>query len=177
MEPASVKEVLKVLESIEHEHCVVVYRDNNTFRKIYSQHIKRQVEKNEMVILLPYYETVDQTRVVLNQAGINVKALERDGFLVLLDSYAACLGFKQDSELFFSRLPSHAVVSKKSSICIIADMGVFFLIKRVAEIGSGRIRIKGFCTYHQRDFDMLSESQKAAIFGEGYKALLVQQTS
>lgn len=177
MKPATVKEILKLLESIKDEHYVVVYRDNNTFRKIYSQHAKRQVEKNEMVILLPYYETVDRTRVVLDQAGLDAKALERDGFLVLMDSYAAYLGFRQDSELFFNRLLSHAVIPKKSGICIIADMGAFFLINRVAEMGLGRMRVRRFCTYRQRDFDMLSESQKAAIFGEGYKALVVQQTS
>ncbi|WP_148681226.1 hypothetical protein [Candidatus Nitrososphaera gargensis] len=45
MGTANVKEILKLLESIEDEHFVVVYRDSNTFKKVYSQHAKRQVEK------------------------------------------------------------------------------------------------------------------------------------
>lgn len=56
-------------------------------------------------------------------------------------------------------------------------MGAFFLIDNVAEISAGRIKVKGFCTYHQRDFEKLSEDQREAIFGGGYKPLFVQQTS
>jgi hypothetical protein len=130
-----------------------------------------------VVILRPYYETTDRARAVLNQAGVNVMELEARGHLVITDSYAAYLGFQQDSELFFSRLVSHAVVSRKGGICIIADMGAFFLIDRVAATASGRIKVRGFCTYHQKDFEKLSDGQKRAIFGKGYKELVVQQTS
>lgn len=65
-------------------------------------------------------------------------------------------------------------MSKKSGICIIADMGAFFLIDRVAEVAAGRVKVRGFCTYHRRDFEKLSEGQRRAIFGQGYKALVVQ---
>jgi len=174
---ATVKEILKTLESIDREHYVVVYPDYDVFRKVYSQHAKKQIENNEMVIMLPYYETTDRTRAALGQAGIDVRMQEGSGFLVVMDSYAAFLGFKQDNELFFSRLVSHAIVSKKSGICIIADMGAFFLIDKVAEIAAGRVKARGFCTYHRRDFENLSEGQRKAIFGQDYRALIVQQTS
>lgn len=173
----SINGILKLLESIENERYVVVYRDHECFRKIYSQHAKKQMENNEVVILLPYYETAERVRVTLNRAGIDVRAQEGSGFLVIMDSYAAYVGFQQDNELFFSRLVSHAIVSGKTGICIIADTGPFFLIDRMAEIASGRIKVRGFCTYHQRDFEKMSEGQRKAIFGRGYKALFVQQTS
>jgi hypothetical protein len=171
---ASVKEVLRLLESIDDERYVVVYSDYDGFRKIYSQHTKKRIGGNEAIILLPYYENVDRTRTVLKEAGINVGELKARGYLVIMDSYAAYLGFQKDSELLFSRLVSHAVVSRKSCICVIADMGAFFLIDRVARTASGRIKVKGFCTYHQKDFEKLSEAQKKAIFGKGYKALVLQ---
>lgn len=174
IELASIKEILKLLESIEGERYVVVYRDYGGFRNVYSQHAKQQIENNEMVIMLPYYETTDRTRAVLDQAGIDVRAQEGSGFLVIMDSYTAFLGFKQDSELFFSRLVSHAIVSKKNGICIVADMGAFFLIDRVAEIAAGRVKVRGFCAYHQRDFEKLSEGQREAVFGQGFRALVVQ---
>jgi hypothetical protein len=174
---AGIEQVLKLLESIDDERYVVVYRDYNSFRKIYSQHAKKRIENNEVVILLPYYETTDRARAALTRAGVNVKALEGSGFLVIMDSYAAFLGFQQDNELFFSRLVSHAVVSRKSGICIIADMGAFFLIDRVAALASGRMKVRGFCTYHQKDFEKMPEGQRKAIFGTGYRALIVQQTS
>ncbi|HKZ62585.1 MAG TPA: hypothetical protein VJZ68_09275 [Nitrososphaera sp.] len=44
-------------------------------------------------------------------------------------------------------------------------------------ITSSRLKVSGFSAYHQRDFEMLSEGQRMAIFGQGYKALFVQQTS
>lgn len=173
----SVKEILKLLESIDDERYVVVYPNHDVFRKIYPQHVKKQLENNYTVILLPYYETTDRARAALDQAGVNVREQESGGFLVVMDLYAALLGFQQDSELFFSRLVSHAIVSGKSGICIIADMGAFFLIDRVAEIASGRLKVRGFCAYHQRDFEKLSEGQREAIFGQGYRALVAQQTS
>lgn len=174
---ATVKEILKMLESIDGERYVVVYPDYDVFRRVYSQHAKKQIENNEMVIMLPYYETMDRTRAALSQAGIDVRAQEGSGFLVIMDSYAAFLGFKQDNELFFSRLVSHAIVSKKSGVCIIADMGAFFLIEKVAEIAAGRVKVRGFCAYHWRDFEKLSETQRDAVFGQGYQVLVVQQTS
>lgn len=173
----SIREILKLLESIDDERYVVVYNDLGSFRKIYSQHTKKQMENNEVVILLPYYETTDRVRATLNRAGVDVRAQEGGGFLIIMDSYVAFLGFQEDNELFFNRLVSHAIVSGKTGICIIADTGAFFLIDRMAEIASGRIKVRGFCTYHQRDFENMSEGQRKAIFGRGYRALVVQQAS
>jgi hypothetical protein len=56
-------------------------------------------------------------------------------------------------------------------------MGAFFLTDRVAELASGRMKVRGFCTYHQREFEKLSEGQRKAIFGKNYRAVFVQQTS
>jgi KaiC/GvpD/RAD55 family RecA-like ATPase len=174
---SSVKKILELLESIGDEHYVVVYGDHGSFRDVYAQHAKRQIEKNEVVILLPYYETAEKVRTALGRAGIDVRAHEGTGSLIIMDSYATFLGFRQENELFFSRMVSHAIVSGKAGICIVADMGAFFLIDRTAEIAAGRIRVRGFCAYHRRDFDKLSEGQRKAIFGRGYKALFVQQAS
>lgn len=171
------REILGLLESIKDERYVVVYSDHESFREVYSQHAKRQIEKNEVVILLPYYDTTEKARSVLRRAGIDVTAQEGGGFLVLIDSYAVFLGFKQDSELYFSRLVSHAMVSGKAGICIIADMGAFFLMDRLAQIAAGRIKVRGFCTYHKKDFEKLSEGQRKAIFGRDYRALFLQQAS
>jgi hypothetical protein len=135
------------------------------------------MENNEVVIFLPYYETPDRVRTMLGQAGVDVRALESGGNLVIMDSYAAYVGFQQDSKLFFSRLVSHAALSRKSGICMIADTGAFFLIDSVAEIATGRIKVKGFCTYYQKDFEKLSKDQREALFGAGYRALFLQQTS
>jgi hypothetical protein len=89
----SIDKVLKLLESIDGERYVVVYCDYVSFRKIYSRHAKKRIENNEMMIILSYYETTDRVRATLNQAGVNVKKQEGGGFLVIMDSYAALIGF------------------------------------------------------------------------------------
>jgi hypothetical protein len=172
-----IEEILRLLESIDKERYVVVYPDHDSFRNIYSQHAKKRMENNEVVILLPYYETPDRVRITLGQAGVDVRMQESSGNLVIMDSYAAYIGFQQDSKLFFSRLVSHVALSRKSGICIIADTGAFFLIDSVAAIAAGRIKVRGFCTYHQKDFEKLSEGQREALFGARYRALFLQQTS
>jgi hypothetical protein len=41
-------------------HCLMVYPDLRTLRGIYSHYTKIQLEdNNEMVLILPYYETTD----------------------------------------------------------------------------------------------------------------------
>jgi hypothetical protein len=174
---ASVREILKLLGSIEDERYVLVYSDYDTLGEIYSRHAKAQIRNKEVVILLPYYQTTERVRAALRKAGIDVKKQESSGFLVIMDSYAAFLGFRQDNELFFSKLVSNAILSGKSGICIMADMGAFFFIDRMADMAAGRLKVRGFCTYHKQDFEKLSEGQRKAIFGKGYKALIVQQTS
>jgi hypothetical protein len=55
-----------------------------SFKRMYSQYAKRRLENNEVVILLPYYETTDGVREVLSKNRINAKMRESQGFLLLL---------------------------------------------------------------------------------------------
>ena len=45
------------MDSIADEDYVVDYPRMVSFRRMYSQYAKRRLENNEVVILLPYYET------------------------------------------------------------------------------------------------------------------------
>jgi hypothetical protein len=47
-------------ESLSVTHCLMVYPDLRTLRGIYSHYTKIQLEdNNEMVLILPYYDTAD----------------------------------------------------------------------------------------------------------------------
>lgn len=179
----SIAEILRMLDSIDGERYVVVYNDLGAFRKIYSHFTKKRIESNEVVVLLPYYETIDRVRLILDQSRIDVRRQETHGNVAIVDSYATYLGFQQDSMLLFNRLVTHALVSKKSGISIMADMGAFFLIDQIAEIArrnqpsEGSMKVTGFCTCHKRDFEKLSDGQKRAIFSSGHEVLMVQQAS
>jgi hypothetical protein len=86
-------------------HCLVVYPNLSSLRAIYSNYTKMQLEdNNEIVLVLPYYETPDMVRFVLSGkisngdninrnlgrfSGINVAKYEREGFLIIRDSLKA----------------------------------------------------------------------------------------
>jgi hypothetical protein len=70
-------------------HCLVVYPDMNTLRRIYSYYTKKQLEdNNEIVLIVPYYETTEMVRSVLsgekenNQGSIiDVRKYEKEALL------------------------------------------------------------------------------------------------
>jgi hypothetical protein len=57
----------KLKRARQGSHYIIVYRGLPTLRRIYSQYTKRQIEeKNEIVLILPHYETTDMVRCVLS---------------------------------------------------------------------------------------------------------------
>lgn len=101
-------------ESETGTHCLMVYPDIMTLRAIYSRFTKQQLEdKNEIVLILPYYETTDVVRLVLSgsnvygddisnnpvgYSGIDVSRYEKEGSLVIVDSLKGYFGSDQRQE-------------------------------------------------------------------------------
>jgi MEDS: MEthanogen/methylotroph, DcmR Sensory domain len=80
-------------------HTLLTYPDLMTLRRIYPQYAKTLLEeRNEIVLILPYYETTEMVRLALSGAadtdgssnssysGIDVRKYERDGSLIIMDS-------------------------------------------------------------------------------------------
>jgi hypothetical protein len=78
-------------------HALMIYPDLMTLRRIYVQYAKKLLEdSNEIVLILPYYETTDIVRLALyggiNTNGdnnfeyseIDVRKYERDGSLIIM---------------------------------------------------------------------------------------------
>ncbi|MGG6460002.1 MAG: hypothetical protein ACM3JQ_01110 [Candidatus Eiseniibacteriota bacterium] len=76
-------------------HQIVVYPELGMLRKIYSNYIHEQLENNEIVLMLPFYETVDSVKKVLtnfrdkNNQKINVAEHLDKGSLLILDGFEA----------------------------------------------------------------------------------------
>lgn len=101
-------------ESETGTHCLMVYPDIMTLRAIYSRFTKQQLEdKNEIVLILPYYENTDMVRLVLSgsnvygddisnnpvgYSGIDVSRYEKEGSLVIVDSLKGYFGSDQRQE-------------------------------------------------------------------------------
>ena len=103
-----------IKESETGTHGLLVYPDITTLRAIYSRFTKIQLEdKNEIVLILPYYETTDMVRLVLSgsnvygdditnnpvgYSGIDVGKYEKEGSLVIVDSLKGYFGSDQQQE-------------------------------------------------------------------------------
>jgi hypothetical protein len=163
-----------------------------TLRDIYSYHAKMQLEyNNEIVLILPYYETTEMVRSVLsgenknNQGSIiDVRKYEKEGSLMIIDSVKAYFGSDTDLMSFIGRLSKQAQSSGKNGVSVIADLASFYYYDRIDKLieyemslptkYDDEMKLKGFCLYHQEDFDKrLSKEQKQKLLEHHGKSLMV----
>jgi hypothetical protein len=165
-----------------------------TLRQIYSRYIKTQLEdNNELVLILPYYETTETVRSVLsgeNNSGnggssmIDVRKYEKEGSLMIIDAAEAYFSSDTDLMSFVEKLTKQAQSSGKKGISVIADLASFYHFNRIDKLIEYEIslptkydykmKLKGFCFYHQEDFDRrLSKEEKQKLVEHHDKALRV----
>ena len=177
-------DVLKQLRQAEFgAHYIIVYYDMMTLRQIYSGYIKAQLEdNNEIVLILPYYETTEVVRRILsgeNNNGIggsiiDVRKHEKEGSLMIIDSVKAYFGSETDLMSFIRKLSRQAQNSGKSGVSVIADLASFYFDNGIDKLidyemslptkYDDQMKLKGFCFYHQEDFDKrLSKDQKQKL--------------
>jgi hypothetical protein len=185
-------DVLKQLRQAEFgAHYIIVYHDMITLRQIYSSYIKAQLEdNNEIVLMLPYYETTKMVRRILsgenNNSGsiIDVGKYEKEGSLVIIDSVKAYFGSDIDLMSFVEKLAKEAQSSGKNGISVIADLASFYYYNQVDRLidyemslptkYDDKMKLKGFCLYHQEDFDKrLSKEQKQKLFEHHSKNIML----
>jgi hypothetical protein len=173
-------------------HYLVIYPDMITLRRIYSYYAKMQLEdNNEIVLILPYYETTEMVRNVLsgedknNQGStIDVRKYEKEGSLMIIDSVKAY--FRSDTDLmsFIGSLSKQAQNSGKSGVSVIADLASFYFhngIDKLIEYEMSlpakyddNMKLKGYCLYHQEDFDRrLTKQQKQKLLEHHGKNLMI----
>ena len=187
-------DVLKQLRQAEFgAHYIIVYYDMMTLRQIYSGYIKAQLEdNNEIVLILPYYETTEVVRRILsgeNNNGIggsiiDVRKHEKEGSLMIIDSVKAYFGSETDLMSFIGKLLRQAQNSGKSGVSVIADLAPFYFDNGIDKLidyemslptkYDDQMKLKGFCFYHQEDFDKrLSKDQKQKLLEHHGKHLIV----
>lgn len=152
------------------EHNMIIYPNKSVFRNICSEYCKalffeknsfdNQKNKNDMdeiVLLLPFYDTVNGIRYALKRkAGINVEKYEKEGSIVIVDSLKAYSSFSPSSSVLKPSSPPSSPASNytkyyyilhlfrslleranhlgKRGIAVIADMGPFYLLDKVDEL-------------------------------------------
>jgi hypothetical protein len=179
------------------EHNILVYPDKSTLREIYSCYCKSSFEYNngnnvdEMILLIPFYETVQGVKRTLEKkAGIDAKKYEKDGSLVIIDSFEAYSRspYSNDNTYkiapLFKLLLQQAEIFGKKGISIISDLGLFYqfqqtekLIKHEISFGQKTdFKCKAFCSFRKDYFDTLPEHQKQNLLLHHFKNLVISKS-
>ena len=155
------------------EHSMLVYSSLDEFRGIYSRYCKSALEENnELVLLIPHYETITSVRETLKKE-IDVARSEVSGALTIVDTENA---YQKSNDVYnilliINLLTKRAETSQKNGLSMIADAGAFFLHQNLEELVKHELSVppelgvkcKAFCCYHEKDFGNLSEQQKEAL--------------
>ena len=190
-----INDVLHHMSQAEHgAHYMIIYQDLDMLRELYSNYVHKQIEENnEIVLVNPFYETTDSVRQVLSEKyndGMNsISKYQTEKSLIIADALERYFGEQNTDDYSFKMsLLDHAKKTGKNGLSIVGDMGAFTHKLKYEELvnyelslptkyddGNG-IALKGFCFYHQKDFDMLSDEQKQKLIEHHGKALRITQT-
>jgi KaiC/GvpD/RAD55 family RecA-like ATPase len=169
------------------DHNMLVYPDLHTFRRIYGQFTRAQLDDNGVVLLIPYYETTDSVRRVLSQLGIDVRKCEQNRSLVIVDSVKAYFHSDIDIKSLVKMMAEDAKRTGKKGVSIIDDMGSFFLYEKQNQMieyeielqldekknDANSVKIKGICVYHKDNFSTLEKKEQQVLFEHHHINLVV----
>ncbi|MBD0360936.1 MAG: MEDS domain-containing protein [Nitrososphaeraceae archaeon] len=161
------------------DHNLVIYPHLEQFEEFYVECCKDSIlDKNEIFVVVTYYQPVPEVRKKLYLlSGIDAARYENNGTLGILDSEMAYqpsveqIGRYNISMILTSLLINHAQEHDKKGVTLLADLGTFFLNRRIAELISHEVsvssridtKIRSFCCYHKDDFSILQEEQRKRI--------------
>jgi hypothetical protein len=168
-------------------HYMIVYPNLNTLRELYSNYTHKQIQDNNTIVLInPFYETVDSVRQVLSRAnhGMDISKYEKEKTLMIIDSLYEYFEQQPDDVSFKNSLVNYAKQMEKNGLSILADMGAYHHKFKYKELLDHElslptkfdISMKGFCLYHQKDFDRFSDEQKQKLIEHHGKAIKVTET-
>ena len=170
--------ILRLLKLPLGYHCLILYPNIETIRKIYAEYIHLMIEENNVAILcLPYYDTTDKVRQQLMTKGLDVRKFERNNSLILIDftkvvdnpylGLPAAFGLKE----FINKIQAY---NKNKNLVVIADMSLYNHCKkiddllkyeRLSDYGYCNQNWRQLCLYHKLDFHlMFTDEQKQKIF-------------
>jgi len=170
--------ILRLLKLPLGYHCLILYPNIETIRKIYVEYIHLMIEENNVAILfLPYYDTTDKVRQELKTKGLDVRKFEQNNSLTLIDftkvvdnpylGLPVAFGLKE----FVNKIQAH---NKNKNLVVIADMSIYNHSKNIDDLlryeslsddGYCNQNWRQLCFYHKLDFHlMFTDEQKQKIF-------------
>lgn len=157
-------------------------------RRIYSNYVKGQIESdtNSIILLLPYFDTTDKVREVLESKNIKVRELEKQGSIVIIDIMTVLRNQSlevPDIERLRALIKKLGNQYPDKTIFAIADMSVFHNLNRAKVLleyekslhkDNGVENWKELCFYHESDFKLMFTAEQAKELLEYHKDKVIQ---
>jgi MEDS: MEthanogen/methylotroph, DcmR Sensory domain len=169
-------------------HYLIIYQNLNALRELYSNYMYKQIEKNNDAVLInPFYETTNSVRQVLsekyNDGMDDISKYEKEESLIIIDSLEEYFG-RQPDMTFKRNLANHAKEIGKNGLSILGDVGAYPHQSKQKELVNYELSLptkydvpmKGFCLYHQKDFDKFSDEQQQKLIEHHGKALKILES-
>jgi hypothetical protein len=156
-------------------HYLVLYSDIQKLRKLLSYYVKGQIEyhPNSVIVILPYFDTTEKLREILESQGIDVKENQKSGTLFIVDietviRNASLRGsYVEKLREFIKEIESKA---EGKTVFVVADMSVFRSLGKARELLDyerqlhKELRVekwKELCFYNQRDFHTMFTKEES----------------
>jgi hypothetical protein len=199
------------------ENSILVYPSTQTFRQIYTKYVKdhlvsaskQEVEeennnninnnnssrdnnkqsKSRIILISPFYETVDSVKHQLSAFGIeNVQGLIDSGSLVIADSFHSFFPDSHGMKKLIDSLSERSRNEGRPGVTAIVDVGFFFLFggdSKATELISYEAslapktqdgNVKGISCCHWGNYETLTERDKELLTqGQNKKLLEVRE--
>lgn len=169
-------------------HNLVVYPCLGQFEELYIECCKDSIlHRNEIFILLTFYQQVSAVRKKMQLAGINAERYENDGALMILDFETVYQPILEENERYSiinilnSIMTKRVNVHDKRGITLFSDLGTLILNNRIGNLILYEqsmplrfdSRVRPFCMYHEDDFNFLQEEQRKRICSHHLNNLIV----
>jgi hypothetical protein len=193
------------------ENSILVYPSTQMFRQIYTKYVKDQLaaarqqegkennnnssrdnneqSKSRIILIAPFYETVDSVKHQLSAFGIeNVQGLINSGSLVIADSFHSFFPDSNGMKKLIDSLSERARREGRPGVTALVDVGSFFLFggdSKAADLISYEAslapktqdgNVKGISCYHWGNYETLTERDKEQLtLGQKKKLLEVRE--
>jgi hypothetical protein len=189
------------------ENSILVYPDTQTFRQIYTTYVKDQLaaarqqegkednnnssrdnneqSKSRIILISPFYETVDSVKHQLSALGVeNMQGLIDSGSLVIADSFHSFFPDSNGMKKLIDSLSERARKEGRAGVTAIVDVGFFFLFggdSKAVDLISYEAslapktqdgNVKGVSCYHWGNYETLTERDKELVTQGQKKKLL-----
>ena len=166
-------------------HCLLIYRDLDILRKFYSNYVQKQIMNNEMIQIMPFYETENSVKETLSRNWTDDLDLlkKKEKSLIVIDSLRGYLDHDSIESIWknMEEWVSFAEKIGKKGISVLGDAGAFLFKHKMQSLLDYEsylplkfdINLKGICMYHQKDFNRISKDFQQKIVNSHAMTIMI----